>query len=430
MEIYSERRRRFVDQIGEAVAVFPGGHLVRRVNDVDHVFRQRSEVLYLTGFAHPDAVAVLSGRRYVLFVQPRDRDAETWHGRRPGIEGALERYGADEAYPIAELRERLPSLIQNCPRLFHRMGEDAEVDRILLSCLQELRGKARTGITTPSEIIDPYPVLDEMRLRKDAHELAQMREAARITHLAHHAAARRARPGNHEYQLEAELGYAFRQHGGSGPAYPSIVASGENATILHYTENESPLASGELVLIDAGAEFGGYACDVTRTYPVGGRFSSPHRDVYDAVLAAQRTTLEAVRPGTSLRELHEIAVRSLCQSLIDLGALRCTLDEAVTEEKYRAYYMHGTGHFLGLDVHDVGSQLVNGKPRPLEPGMVFTVEPGLYFRPDEGDCPEPLRGIGVRIEDDVLITDDGCEILTDSIPKHAGDVESWMLTDA
>ncbi len=427
--IYSERRARFVAQLGEGVAIFPGGHLVRRVNDVDHVFRQRSDLLYLTGFDHPNAVAVISQRGLVLFVEPRDRDAETWHGRRPGVDGAIEQFGADTAYPVSELRRRLPDLLQNLPRLFHRFGEDVELDRAIVETLAELRSKGRTGITAPNEISDPHVILDEMRLRKDAHELTLMRHAAEISHDAHRAAARAASPGGYEFELEAELAYVFRKRGGAGAAYPSIVAAGENATILHYTENTGLLREGELVLIDAGVEFGGYASDVTRTYPIGGRFQQPHADVYQAVLAAQRATLEAVRPGTSLRELHDVAVRSLSQSLIDLGALTCSLDQAIADELYKRFYMHGTGHFLGLDVHDVGSHRVEGKPRPLEPGMVFTVEPGLYFRPDEPDCPAELRGIGVRIEDDVVIVDDGYEVLTRSIPKEPSAVETWMQSD-
>jgi Xaa-Pro aminopeptidase len=440
-QVFADRRARYVAQLGEGVALLPGGHLVRRVNDTDHVFRQRSDFLYLTGFAQADAVALLSQQSgaapsrlgagphrtsFVLFVQPRDRDAETWNGRRPGVDGAVSDFGATAAHPIGELRDKLASLIDGAPRLFHRFGDDAALDDALLAALADLRRRERFGARAPAEIVDPYLALHEMRMRKDAEELALMRRAAQISAEAHHAAARRARVGAYEYELEAELAYVFRRQGGSGPAYSSIVATGENATILHYTENDAELRAGELVLIDAGVEYGAYASDVTRTYPVGGRFEGAARDVYTAVLRAQHAALAVAHPGTSLRAMHQAAVRSLTESLIELGALEGAVDELIEKETYKRYYMHGTGHFLGLDVHDVGAALADGKPRPLDPGVVFTVEPGLYFRPDEPGCPEPLRGIGVRIEDDVLLTDTGCEVLTAAIPKEVADVEAWM----
>ncbi len=424
--MFADRRARYAAQLGEGVALLPGGHLVRRVNDTDHVFRQRSDFLYLTGFAQPDAVAVLSQQSYVLFVQPRDRDAETWNGRRPGVEGALARFGATAAHPIGELRERLAGLIDHAPRVFHRFGDDAALDEALLAALADLRRRERFGARAPTEIVDPYVTLHELRMRKSAEELALLRRAATISAEAHRAAARIARPGRYEYELEAELAYVFRSRGGSGPAYSSIVATGENATILHYTENCSQLRPGELVLIDAGVEYGAYASDVTRTYPVGGRFEGAARDVYAAVLRAQHAALALAHPGTSLRAVHQAAVRSLTESLVELGALEGPVDELIEKETYTRYYMHVTGHFLGLDVHDVGAALADGKPRPLDPGVVFTVEPGLYFRPDEAGCPEPLRGIGVRIEDDVLLTEGGCEVLTSAIPKEIAEVEAWM----
>jgi Xaa-Pro aminopeptidase len=362
----------------------------------------------------------------VLFVQPRDREAETWNGRRPGVDGAVARFGASEAHPIGELRERLAALIDRAPRLFHRFGDDPALDEALLAALADLRRRERFGARAPTEIVDPYVALHEMRLRKSAEELALMRRAAQISADAHRAAARIAKPGRYEYELEAELAYVFRSRGGSGPAYSSIVATGENATILHYTENGAQLRPGELVLIDAGVEYGAYASDVTRTYPVGGRFEGAARDVYAAVLRAQHAALAVAHPGTSLRAVHLAAVRSLTESLVELGALEGPVDELIEKETYKRYYMHGTGHFLGLDVHDVGAPLADGKPRPLDPGVVFTVEPGLYFRPDEPGCPEPLRGIGVRIEDDVLLTEGGCEVLTSAIPKEIDEVEAWM----
>jgi Xaa-Pro aminopeptidase len=425
-QIYAARRRRFGAQLGEGIALLPGAKLVRRVNDVDHVFRQQSDLLYLTGFAHPDAVAVLFAEKLVLFVQPRDRDAETWTGRRPGIEGAVAEYGADEAYGIAELPARLGPLLESAPSLFHRLGEDDALDRLVIDALRGIRRRERLGARAPRTLCDPYEIVHDMRLIKLPEELAAMRRAQVITRDAHLAAARSAHPGAFEYELEAELAHVFRRFGGAGPAYPSIVATGQNATILHYTENTSELCDGEVVLIDAGVEYEGYAADVTRTYPVGGTFRGAARDVYASVLAAQHAALAAVRPGSSLDEVHDVAVRSLSAALVELGILAGGLDEILGESLYRRYYMHRTGHFLGLDVHDVGSRFVGKEPRALLPGMVITVEPGLYMRSDEEGCPEAFRGIGVRIEDDVLVTEDGCELLSHEVPKELSDVEAWM----
>jgi Xaa-Pro aminopeptidase len=424
--VLAERRRRFREQLGEGVALVPGARMRARSHDVDYVFRQRSDLLYLTGWEQPEALALLSRDRFVLFVQPRDPAAETWTGRRPGVEGAVERYGADQAYPIGELAERLPALLENVPRLFHGFGLDRELDEIVLAAVKAVRARARQGITAPGEMVDPTLALAEMRLVKDAHELAVMRAAADISREAHQSAARMCRPGAHEYELEAELGYVFRRRGGAGPAYPSIVGAGDNATILHYIENTDELRAGQLVLIDAGAELHGYASDVTRTYPVGGRFEGVARDVYQAVLRAQELALAEVRPGALLTQIHDVAVRALVEGLIELGALSGDVSELVAGEAFRPFYMHSTSHWLGLDVHDAGAYRIGGKPRPLEPGMVLTVEPGLYFQSVEPKAPERLRGIGVRIEDDVVVTDDGYQVLTRDIPKRIADVEAWM----
>lgn len=426
-EVFAERRAAFQRELGAGVAIIPGGRLVHRANDVHHVFRQRSDLLYLTGFPQPDAVAVLSADVFCLFVQPRDRELETWNGRRPGTEGAVALYGADEAYPIEELDARLPEMLENVPTLFHRFGDDEQIDRSVLRALAALRAKERRGVIVPDPIADPYTTLHEQRLHKRPEEIEVMRRAAEISREAHGAAARRARSGAHEYELEAELLHVFRNRGGAGPAYPSIVASGDNATILHYTENCSPLRAGEVVLIDAGVELQGYASDVTRTYPVDGRFAGAARDVYDAVLEAQRAAIASIEPGaSSLRSIHDAALRSLTQSLIDLGAICGDVDLAIKNEAYRPFYMHGTGHFLGLDVHDAGVAIRGDVPRVLEAGMAFTIEPGLYFSSESEATPEALRGIGVRIEDDVVMTEDGFEILTADIPKARDDVEAWM----
>ncbi|MFQ5512844.1 MAG: aminopeptidase P N-terminal domain-containing protein [Myxococcota bacterium] len=425
-EVLAERRARFQAQLEEGVAIVPGARTQRRSNDVEYVFRQSSDFWYLTGFPQPDAIALLTADRYVLFVQPRDPAAETWTGRRPGVEGAVREYAADEAYPTEEFANRLPGWLENVPRLYHRFGDDRTLDEIVLHTLKQLAGRQRQGVTPPEEFPTPQSILHEMRLRKDEPELAIMRAAAEISREAHYAAARLCRKDRWEYELEAALGQVFRARGGAGPAYPSIVGAGENAAVLHYTENRSRLAKGDLVLVDAGVELHGYASDVTRTYPVDGLFEGVRRDLYTIVLEAQRCALEAVRAGTTLPALHDRAVHRLVEGLVALGVLQGGIDDLIEQESYRPFYMHSTGHFLGLDVHDVGRYHVGGQPRPLEPGMVFTVEPGLYFGRDCEQAPEALRGIGVRIEDDVALGETGPEVLTASIPKEIDDVEAWM----
>lgn len=422
----AERRRALQSQLGEGVALVPGGRSRTRSHDTDYVFRQDSDLWYLTGFEQAEAVAVLSKDRFVFFVQPRDPLLETWNGRRPGVEGAVAIFGADEAYPIGELAARLPALIENRPRLYHTFGHDRELDERVIAALADVRSRARRGVSAPSEVISPHERIHEMRLRKSPRELALMRAAAEISREAHQAAARIAQPGAHEYELEAALLHVFRKRGGSGPAYSPIVGSGENATVLHYVENRDVLREGELVLIDAGVELHGYASDVTRTYPVGGRFSGAARDVYQAVLSAQAAAFAAIAPGVTLPQMHAAALRELVVGLVALGALSGDVDELIQTEAYKPFYMHTTGHLLGLDVHDVGRTFVDGKPRALEPGICFTIEPGLYFSRTEPKTPEHLRGIGVRIEDDVVLTESGFENLTAAIPKEIADVEAWM----
>jgi Xaa-Pro aminopeptidase len=417
-ELFLARRARFQAQLGEGVAILAGAKEERGR------FRQDPDLHYLTGFEEPDAVAVLTARRFLLFVRPRDRQVEIWTGRRAGTDGAVEDFGADEAFPLGELAERLPKLLEDVTRVWYRYG--GPLDETLQTALAAVRQRERFGVRTPSEFVDPYPLLHESRLYKDEEELAVMREGAAITGHAHRAAARICQPGRFEYELEAELFREFRSRGGSGTAYASIVGGGENATVLHYVTNDAELGPGALCLIDAGVEYLGYASDVTRTYPVGGRFEGAARDVYLAVLRAQELAIDAARPGVTLDEIHAIALRSLVESLVGLGALEGEVDALIEGEAYRPFYMHRTSHFLGMDVHDVGAYHVDGKPRRLEPGMCFTVEPGLYFSAEEEGTPESLRSIGARIEDDVAITDDGHEILTESIPKRADDVEAWM----
>ncbi len=426
MSRFAERRKRFQRELDGGIAIVPGGKLRSRSNDVDYPFRQRSDLLYLTGFDQPDAIAVFTDDRFVLFVQARDPSAETWTGLRPGIEGAIEKFGADEAFPCSKFSEQLPELLSDRSRLYYKYGQDTGLDSVVSAALEVIRGQVRRGINGPEAIISPDRILHEMRLYKDPDELEVMRAAAAISNEAHRAAARICESGRYEYELEAALLFEFRRRGGSGPAYPSIVGSGENATILHYIENQSELRDGELVLIDAGVELDGYASDVTRTYPVGGRFEGIARDVYAVVIQAQEAAIASIRPGTTLPAIHDIALRCLVDGLVSLGALEGDVETLIKESAYRPFYMHSTGHFLGLDVHDVGHYSIAGQPQELRPGMAFTVEPGLYFSARDAETPASLQGIGVRIEDDVIITDSGYEVLTQAIPKKIDDLEAWM----
>lgn len=413
----------------DAVAILLGAKRVARSADTEYPFRQDSDFWYLTGFAHPHAVAVLrteGGPPFTLFVEPRDRALETWTGYRPGTEGALRDFGADEAHPRDEFIAGLAEVVKKARRIFHVLGRDAEIDAKLVATLEEMRLRSRAGFVPASEIADPRAILHEMRLRKDPLELDFMRRAVAISGQAHREAARIAREGSYEYELQAMIDYTFRRCGASGPAYSSIVGGGRNATILHYIANDQPLRDGELVLVDAGCELEGYAADVTRTYPIGGRFAGAPAEVYTAVLHAQLASVAAVKPGATLPEIHAVAVRELVRGLVALRLLQGDVDELVAREAYRPWYMHSTSHWLGLDVHDAGAYQVDGQPRPLEPGMVLTVEPGLYVAPDDPSAPERLRGIGVRIEDDVLVTETGCEVLTGAIPKAPAEVEAWM----
>ena len=428
--MFEERRKRLLDAMGpDAVAIVIGASLVTRSNDTEFPFRQDSDFWYLTGFEHPDAIAVLrtdDGPTYTLFVQPRDKAAETWTGRRPGTDGAVERYGADESHDIGLFSERLPEIVRGVDRLYHSLGRRSDIDERLVQIQAEARRQSRSAPPPVEEIVDPRGLLHEMRLFKSNDEVALMRRAAEISVTAHRAAARLALPGRYEYELEAELYRHFRGEGGAGPAYGSIVAGGDNATILHYVSNDALLREGELVLIDAGVEYQSYASDVTRTYPVGGRYEGAAKEVYEAVLDAQLLALSECKPGATLPAIHDATVRRLCEHMVTLGLLEGEVDGLIESEAFRDYYMHGTSHWLGLDVHDVGLYRREHEPRPLEPGMAFTIEPGIYVPGDAEKAPERLRGIGVRIEDDVIVTEDGHENLNTAIPKAPDDVERWM----
>jgi Xaa-Pro aminopeptidase len=429
--MYAERRKRFLDAMGKgAVAILQGARLVARSNDTDFPFRQDSDFHYLTGFDHPHAVAVLrtdGGPEYTLFVEPRDREREIWNGYRPGVEGAKWDFGANEALPIDALDAELPRMLEHAERVLHMLGRDPKLDARIAEIFESLRKRSRQGLIPASQVIDPRGVLHEMRLIKEPGEVEILRRASAITAEGHREAARAAHEGRFEYEVQAALEYAFRRRGSAGPAYGSICGGGRNATCLHYVANDQKLASDSLLLIDAACELDGYATDVTRTYPVGGTFGGPQRAVYEVVLAAQLAALEVARPGVTLPDVHNAAVRELTEGMVALGLLSGSVDELIQSEAFRRYYMHGTSHWLGLDVHDVGPYTVAGKPRPLQPGMCFTVEPGLYVAADDDKAPPEFLGIGVRIEDDVVITADGHENLTaPHVPKHPADVEAWV----
>lgn len=429
---YRARRTALMRQLPKDSAVLLlGAGLVTRSRDSDYPFRQNSDFHYLTGFPEPDALLLLLPGRTegesVLFCQERNPSLEAWTGIRLGAEGAVREHGVDQAYENGERDARLETLLDGRTTLY-LMLDDTEAMALADDVRGRLAARVRRGALPPRSYADLAPLLHAQRLIKSEHELALMRHAARISALAHLRAMRTARPGLAEYHLQAELEHEFRWHGGSGPAYASIVGGGANACVLHYIENNKPLREGELVLIDAGAEFELYAGDITRTFPVDGRFSDAQRALYELVLAAQERAVEAVRPGATLTEIHDGVVRDLTAGLIRLGLLQGELEARIEDESYKRFYLHSTSHWLGLDVHDVGEYRLQGEPRPLEPGMVLTVEPGLYIPPDEDIAPE-FRGIGIRIEDDVAVTTEGHEVLTADVPKRVADIVALMASE-
>lgn len=432
--VFRERRERFLELLGETVAILPTAPVRVRSNDSDHRYRPDSDVLYLTDFAEPEAVAVFAPNhpehQFILFVRPRDPEREVWDGRRAGVDGAVSEYGADIAFPIAELDTKLPEYVDGCERVAYRLGRDEIFDRRFIDLLTSYTTTRRAKGPGPHTIVDPGEIVHEMRLHKSAEEIDVMRHAAASSAEAHRTAMAAARPGQCEAELEALIEYTFRRLGANGPAYPSIVGSGANATILHYIENSRRIEDGELVLVDAGGEYGYYASDITRTWPVSGRFSAEQRAIYEIVLQAQLEAIDRVCPGISQHEIHEGVVRTLTAGLIQLGLLEGPLDEAIANGTYKTFYMHKTGHYLGLDVHDVGKYKTGKRWRPLEPGMVITIEPGLYIAADCESVGAAWRGIGVRIEDDVLVTADGHEVLSAAAPKTVADIERIVGTSA
>jgi Xaa-Pro aminopeptidase len=415
-----------------SIAIVPSASEQRRSRDTEYPFRQDSDFHYLCGFPEPEAVLVLIPGRthgeFVLFCRERDPRMELWHGYRAGPEGACADHGADDAFPVGDIDDILPGLIEGRERVYYSMGRSAEFDRRIMAWVNQIRSKESSGAVPPGEFTDLDHMLHDLRLKKSAAELRLLQRAGEITARAHQRAMRTARAGIHEYQLEAEILHEFAQGGARFAAYPSIVGSGPNSCILHYTDNARPLREGELVLIDAGCEYQCYAADVTRTFPVSGRFNRQQRAIYDIVLAAQAAAIAAVRPGNHWNAPHEATVEVITRGLRDLGLLRGEVSDLVASEAYREFYMHRAGHWLGLDVHDVGDYRVAGEWRELEPGMVLTVEPGIYIAPDNDNVAARWRGIGIRIEDDVVVTAAGCRLLTDAVPRRAEDIEALMAS--
>jgi len=427
-KICAARRAELARRMESGIAIVPTAPERMRNRDSDYLYRFDSYFYHLTRFPEPEAVLVVvagAEPRSILFCRDKNPERELWEGFRHGPEAARESFGVDEAASIATLDEALPKLLADRRRLFYAPGADAGWDARVMNWLNQVRAQSRTGVTAPSEIHDVRALLDEMRLFKDESELATMRRAAAVSACAHERAMRATRPGKNEFEIEAELLYEFRRGGAQFPAYWPIVAGGRNACVLHYRDNHAPLTEGDLLLIDAGCEVDGYASDITRTFPVNGRFSPAQRDVYQLVLAAQAAAIAQVAPGNSWNDPHDHAVRTLAQGLIDLGLCKGTLDKVLESEDYKRFYMHRTGHWLGLDVHDVGEYKLDGKWRALEPGMTLTVEPGCYIRPAD-DVPQAFWNIGIRIEDDVLVTRSGCEILTAATPKSPAEIESLV----
>ncbi|PZN83134.1 MAG: Xaa-Pro aminopeptidase [Candidatus Methylumidiphilus alinenensis] len=428
---FKQRRKALMRHMKKnAIALLASAPAQVRNRDVEYPYRQDSDFHYLTGFDEPEAVAVFaSGREqgeFILFCRKYDETKAIWTGKHAGLEGAKEKFGADEALPIEDFAETLPTLLDGKQTVNYPIGVDKELDRQVMAAVNTLRGKTRTGAKPPEEFVALDRLVHEMRLFKSPDEIQTMRKAVEVSVHAHKRAMQVCRPGMHEYQIEAEMSHECMRHGLRHSAYPSIVAGGHNACVLHYTENAAQLRDGDLLLIDAGAEFGNYAADITRTFPVNGRYSEPQRLLYELVLEAQLAAIAKIRPGNTWIQPHEEAVRVLVKGLVKLGLLQGRVYKLIRDEAYKPFFMHRTGHWLGMDVHDVGDYKIDDKWRKLEPGMVLTVEPGLYVPPACMDVDEKWRGIGIRIEDDVLVTQKGCEVLSAALPKTVAEIEAFM----
>jgi Xaa-Pro aminopeptidase len=432
---FQQRRQQVMEKIGNGTAIFRSAPMAVMHNDVEYTYRQDSDFFYLTGFNEPEAVAVLAPHhpehQFILFVQPKDPEKETWTGYLHGVEGAKEIFAADEAYSIEELEEKLPQYLEKADRIYYHLGRDKTFNTNVLKHWQKLIATFPRRGTGPTALEDTNFILHPLRLLKTEAELDNIRKATAISAQAHNRAREFTKVGHYEYQIQAEIEHTFRLEGGMGPAYPSIVASGANACILHYINNNRQVQENELLLIDAGCAYNYYNGDITRTFPVNGKFTPEQKIIYEIVLEAQLKAIEVVKTGNPYNLFHDAAVRTIVEGLVDLGLLVGDIDEIIKEEKYKPFYMHRTGHWLGLDVHDAGTYKINEETwQNLQPGHVLTVEPGIYISPDikpaEGqpEVPKKWRGIGIRIEDDVLVTATGNEVLTATVPKKVEDIES------
>ena len=430
--LHARHRAAYLERLAAegAAAVVPTASPKVRSNDSDYRFRPHSDFWYLTGFEEPGACLVLlpargdQSARTVLFLRPKDKEREIWDGRRLGVENAPAALGVDEAHDVARLWDELPGLLSGHDAIAWRFGDDADADRRMIETFTGLRASARGAVRPPASLLDPAPLLHEMRLIKSEDELELMRSAATLTAAAHRDLMGFVAPGRNECEVEAFLDHAYRSNGSTGAAYGHICAGGANACILHYVENDQPLADGDLILVDSGAEWRYYAADITRTFPVNGRFSDDQRAIYEVVLNAEIAAIEAVRPGARFDEIHQAALDVVVDGLIDLGLVSGTRQQVLDAGSYRAFFMHKTSHWLGLDVHDQGRYFEGGQSRVLEPGMVLTVEPGIYVDPENTEVDARWRGIGVRIEDDVVVTAEGHEVLTHGAPKTVEEVEA------
>lgn len=427
--IYRERRERFMAQIPGGVAIFHSGAVLHTHSGSEHKYRPSNDFYYLTGFSEPDSVCVLlpdhEERRYVLFVPDRDPEKETWNGVRAGVDGATKEYHADAAFPNNQISEELPKLSEDADRIFYILGQDDVLDQRVLDLYRQSSGRRATSGKGPNVLADPREMLYEMRLTKDEHEIGCLRRAAQISADGHIAAMKMVKPGMYEHEVQATVEYAFRQHG-AAPAFPTICGSANNATILHYTTNDRQIQDGDLVLIDAGADYQCYAGDITRTMPANGRFTDEQRAIYEIVLAANLAALEEIAPVKSVERFHERATEVIVDGLVDLGLLEGERDKIIEEGDHKKFYMHGTGHWLGMAVHDVGKKKHQGEACEFATNMLTTVEPGIYIADGEEGVDPKYWGIGVRIEDDVLVTEEGCEVLTAAVPKTVEAIEALM----
>ena len=422
--VYQSRRETFMSEIDNGTAIFASA------KGCNHRYKQDSNFFYLTGFREPESICILAPNhpehRFVLFVRPKDRDQEIWTGKRAGVEGAKREYGADAAYPLADLDEVLHKYFEKVEKIYYTLGDDEDLDSKVVKLLKRFRGKRYESGSGPVSIVDPCEIVRNMRVIKGAHEIELIRRAADISCEAHIAAMKSVKPGMYEYETQAMIEYTFLKNGASQPSYPTIVGAGSNATCLHYDTNDCIIKDGDLVLVDAGADYKSYSADITRTFPANGKFSPLQRELYNIVLNAQKACIEAIKPGIRVDDYYEKAIQVIVDGLMNIDLLKGDREKIIEEKEYKKFYMHNAGHWLGLDVHDVGRRKMNDKVRPFEAGMIVTVEPGIYIAEDMEEVDVKYRGIGIRIEDNILVTENGNEVLTEKTPKKIEDIEAIM----